>query len=374
MAAQALLGCAILFRRKFPGAAIVGPGDRPWSPDYRPSPWLSPDPAPRYRRGHFELEMPTAPTPANAPTPPKTCAHPWIGSLRRLVSIVSVVGIALLGLGCKAAYGTSAPEGGYYDYDGYPSTGDDYAEGGVARDYVMLEESSRASGKSMAGVEARREFRDHNAAAPAPAQPAEPAPPPVAEPAPTPTTPAITPTPTTSKRQIIYTATMQVRVFDVEHAIAVAEALPERLGGWLHQRSDTQLILRIPAERLEQAMAEIAELGIVDYRLLDALDVTAQYTDLDSRIRVLEQMQAQLEALLARAKDVEQALAIRRALDEVTLELEAARAHMRELAKSIAFSTLVLRFVEQGPGTPTPTRNDPFGWVDELGVEATEFR
>lgn len=177
-----------------------------------------------------------------------------------------------------------------------------------------------------------------------------------------------------NQRQIIYTATMRVSVYDLAHAISVAEALPDQLGGWLHERVNNQLVLRIPAAQLEAAMDQIAELGVVEQRLLEALDVTAQYTDLDSRIRILVEMQAQLEALLLRAKNVEQALKIRTALDKITLELELARAQMRELAKSIAFSTLILQFVERGPKHPIPSSNDPFRWVDELGVEITEYR
>jgi chemotaxis protein histidine kinase CheA len=175
-------------------------------------------------------------------------------------------------------------------------------------------------------------------------------------------------------RQIIYTATMQVSVYDVAHAIELVEALPDRFGGWLHQRVDNQVVLRIPAARLQEVMAFVGELGVVDYRLLEALDVTAEYTDLESRIRVLEQMQGHLQALLQKAESVEQALEIRRALDDITLELESARAQMRELAKSIAFSTLILRLVERGPVNELPTSNDPFPWVDELGVEATDYR
>jgi hypothetical protein len=182
------------------------------------------------------------------------------------------------------------------------------------------------------------------------------------------------PAPAAQKRQIIYTATMQVSVFDLEHSLEIVESLPDRYGGWLHQRVDNQIVLRIPAERLAEVMATVAELGIVDYRLLEALDVTAEYTDLESRIRILGEMQKQLQALLAKATSVEQALEIRRALDQVTLELEAARAHMRELSKSIAFSTLILSLVERGPNQLVPSSNDPFGWVDELGVEATDYR
>ena len=322
------------------------------------------------------------------PTPPSETPTRWTTWLLGLCATL----VALFTLACsKDGYAPSAP--GYYDESDYYNEGagdyeeyGDYGEAEAAADYGVMTESisSRGRSKQASLIDTRRELRNRDSAAPAP--PAEPSPDPsngpsggkggevggdpdvVVEPEPAATTPA------KHGRQIIYTATMQVRVFDVDHAIAVAEGLPDRLGGWLHQRNDTQLVLRIPAEHLERAMAEIAELGVVDYRLLEALDVTAQYTDLDSRIRVLEQMQTQLEALLAKAKDVEQALEIRRALESVTLELEAARAQMRELSKSIAFSTLILRFVEQGPNTPTPSSNDPFGWVDELGVEATEYR
>jgi hypothetical protein len=89
---------------------------------------------------------------------------------------------------------------------------------------------------------------------------------------------------------------------------------------------------------------------------------------------VLTEMHAQLTRLLALAKTVEQALEVRRALDEITMELEVARARMRELSKSIAFSTLIVQFMARGPGVAIPSSNDPFPWVVELGVEATEYR
>lgn len=297
--------------------------------------------------------------------------------------------IPLLSLGCMSvAAGGSAP--GYSGHGSYPQADyasyEDYGGGGetevvygvtatATMDYAAPAPEAKTRARAV-----RREFaREYEEASAAPPPPAEPAPDTVADdqirvdvPE---SEPQVEPVDrAASKRQIIYTATMQVSVHDVEHAVAEAEALPERLGGWLHQRTDNQLVLRIPAEKLEQAMSTIAELGVVDYRLLEALDVTAQYTDLESRIRVLEQMQAQLAELLTQAKTVEQALEVRKALDQITLELELARAQMRELSKSIAFSTLVLRFVERGPTVSVPTRNDPFTWVDALGVELTEYR
>jgi len=291
--------------------------------------------------------------------------------------------VLLLGLlfviGCKAPqYGAAAPMDPSYNYEGAPGGG-----GGYGGDYGgMVDEEYRMDGVVATGstgtMDVRREYAaDRQSEAEAPPAP------PMAQPEPAPT-PVITPTDlpkqtevpkqASNKRQVIYTATMQVSVYDVEHSIAQAEALPDRFGGWLHQRMDNQLVLRIPAEHLDEAIDIIGELGVVDYRLLSALDVTAEYTDLESRIRVLGEMHAQLSKLLAQAKTVEQALEIRKALDEITMELELAKARMRELSKSIAFSTLIVQFVARGPDVALPSSNDPFPWVIELGVEATEYR
>jgi chemotaxis protein histidine kinase CheA len=287
---------------------------------------------------------------------------------------------ALFVLGCKPMeYGASPGDGASYSEapggggGGYGYEGDYDYKSAEAKEYAV--DGVNATGSTSG----RREYASDELAEPPPAPPAEPSvqPTPITtptEPQPDRPVPVDVPKPLSNKRQIIYTATMQVSVYDLAHTIEQAEALPERFGGWLHQRNDNQLVLRIPAERLREVMDIIAEYGVVDYRLLEALDVTAQYTDLESRIRVLTEMQGQLARLLEQAKTVEQALEIRRALDEVTMELEVARARMRELSKSIAFSTLIVQFVARGPDVAIPSSNDPFPWVVELGVEATEYR
>ena len=291
--------------------------------------------------------------------------------------VLALVVPLLLTLGCSRSASTSAgyaleaaPGYGYdiYGADGYyDEAADMVAESPPAPpDFQDSAKTFSRSSKREVSVDDEYESMAPDSAT-APASAPAPKPAPKLEPEPVAEQPA-------NKRQLIYTANMQVSVYDLAHAVSVAEALPTRLGGWLHQRVDNELILRIPAAKLEQAMELIAELGVVDYRLLEALDVTAQYTDLESRIRILVEMQAQLRALLDQAKDVEQALKIRAALDQITLELELARGQMRELAKSIAFSTLILRFVQRGPSVIVPTSNDPFPWVDQLGVELTEYR
>jgi hypothetical protein len=56
------------------------------------------------------------------------------------------------------------------------------------------------------------------------------------------------------------------------------------------------------------------------------------------------------------------------------MELEVALGRMRQLQTLISFSTLTVNLIERGPHQPVPSSNDPFPWVDSLGVEATEWR
>jgi hypothetical protein len=175
-------------------------------------------------------------------------------------------------------------------------------------------------------------------------------------------------------RQVIYTAVMVLSVFDIDAVAELLESMPQRYGGWIESRYDYQITLRIRAERLFEAMAQLAELGIVLDKSLLAEDVTAEYVDLESRIRVLEQIVARLEALLAKATTVEEALQIRVELDRMRIELEAARVRMRALSESIDFSTLTVVLTPRGPEQLLPSSNDPFPWVNEMGIEAVEYR
>lgn len=175
-------------------------------------------------------------------------------------------------------------------------------------------------------------------------------------------------------RHMVYTASLQLAVYELDEVIEFAEDIPTRYGGWVQARHDYQITLRVPAARLGEVMAELSTLGVVLGKTLQASDVTAQYTDLESRIAVLEKMLEQLELLLAQAKTVEDSLKVRQELERVRIELEAARTQFRQLAELVGFSTLTLHLSLRGSDQALPSSNDPFPWVDQLGVESTEFR
>ena len=175
-------------------------------------------------------------------------------------------------------------------------------------------------------------------------------------------------------RHIIYVANMTVAVFNLDDAMAKAESLPEAIGGYVHSMDGSTLVLRVPAKKLRKALTDIAELGVVEHRSLSAQDVSAEYVDIESRIRALETTQKQLLELMGKARTVDEALHVRQALDGVTAELEVLKGRMRQLDNLIAYSTITVTLMERGPHTGVPSSNDPFKWADELGVESTEWK
>ncbi len=175
-------------------------------------------------------------------------------------------------------------------------------------------------------------------------------------------------------RHIIYTAGMRIAVFNLADAVATAESIPERHGGYVQSMSNNQVVLRIPSKNLRTVMTSLAGYGNVEQRWLNSQDVTAEYTDLESRLKALEKTHAQLLDLLGKARTVEEALKVREALDRVSAELEVLKGRLRQLDNMTTYSTLTLDFYERGPHTPTPSSNDPFPWVDGLGVENTEWK
>lgn len=263
-----------------------------------------------------------------------------------------------------------------YDEDSYG--GDEMVEAEMAPSPPSADDSIsfRTANRKRGRVRERREAKEVMAA-PAAEPPSESAAAPTAAAAdatPEPEPAIADDTPDDVGRHIVYVASMAMSVFNLDEAMEAAEALPDKYGGYIASMTESSIVLRIPSKNLRKIMGSVGELGVVESRSLHAQDVTDEYYDVESRIAALEKTHTQLLDLLGKARNVQEALEVRRSLDEIAMELEVLKGRMRKLQNMISFSTLTLDMVERGPHMPTPTSNDPFHWVDGLGVESTEWK
>ncbi len=160
--------------------------------------------------------------------------------------------------------------------------------------------------------------------------------------------------PRPSPRKLIKTIEMAIEVRKPEEVSATLQTLAETLGGYVsgvgaNRLEDgamqVMLTLRIPVEKLDAARAEVKKLAVkVLSEQLRTEDVTDQLVDLDARLKTLRATEAELQALLAesraKARKVEEIMAIFRELTEIRTQIEQIGAQVVGLDRQVAYSTL----------------------------------
>lgn len=156
--------------------------------------------------------------------------------------------------------------------------------------------------------------------------------------------------------KLIRTAQVTVEVTDFAGAAREVATIAEGLGGYVAESQATRgqqdrqsgtVTIRIPAERFAAAMEGLRGLGKVRAENVSTQDVTKEYTDLETRLRVKRDTADRLRELLrARTADLGDVLNAERELARVTEEIERLEGERRFYDQQVAFSTIALTLVE----------------------------
>lgn len=171
-------------------------------------------------------------------------------------------------------------------------------------------------------------------------------------------------------RLIVYRANLQVMVLGLKDAMEEAQKLALAVGGYLQNRANRVLVLRVPVERFHDLLRRLEKLGEVTSKSVNAEDVTRQYSDLRVRLRAAEAVLERLKALLVRAKNVKESLAIEREMARLLEKIERIKGTLRFLQHHASLSTIRIYF-RQRPAYSRPVRSqwrNPFRWVRSLGL------
>lgn len=162
------------------------------------------------------------------------------------------------------------------------------------------------------------------------------------------------PRPEAPRPQLAKTATLQIAVSDIRQAVTAAEAIVRRENGDVLQQNESTgefpratLQARIPADRLDAAIAAFRELGRVDSVNVQAEDVARQLTDLQARLGNLERTERSLQNILDRATKVEDVLKITERLSSTREQIEQLKAEQLNLRTRVSYSTITLELQPQ---------------------------
>ena len=153
-------------------------------------------------------------------------------------------------------------------------------------------------------------------------------------------------------RKIIRTASLAIVVPNLDGAVRRVRDLIASLPGAFIAASNLQeddplrvstITLRVPAAHFEQAMRELRAIAtkIVDEDIRSQ-DVTAEYTDLSAQLRNAQATERQFLEILARARTVEDTLAVQRELSAVRERIELLQGRLNLLRSQTDLATITL--------------------------------
>lgn len=170
------------------------------------------------------------------------------------------------------------------------------------------------------------------------------------------------------KRIVVYNAGFRIVVQSIADAIKSMEQIATQTGGYVQQIDRDKITIRVPVQQYSGAVERVAALGQVTDRQLQTQDVTAEYVDLEARLKNARAVHERLTALLEKAQTTEATLAVEKELGRVGEEIERLQAQLELLKNRVAYSTIAAQFerVARQAELIMNYRRLPFAWLREL--------
>jgi hypothetical protein len=159
---------------------------------------------------------------------------------------------------------------------------------------------------------------------------------------------------------VIRTGTIAVEVKSggFAQAFDTASLLAGRYGGYVQsssmsgtKRRSGELLLRVPADRFDEAVSALRALGTVEQQSVSGEDVSGQFVDLEARLRTWEAQETVLLDLMSRATSIEDTIRVQTQLQDVQMRIEEIKGQLNLLQDRTDFATIQVSLYE--PGTAT---------------------
>lgn len=181
------------------------------------------------------------------------------------------------------------------------------------------------------------------------------------------------------KPMVIKDANMELLVDNTDLAITQVTQMAADYGGYVISSQTwfdsgnkfATLRLGIPSTDFENTLSFLRNMGIqVLKEAASGQDVSAEYADLETRLKNLEATADRVRSFLEQATTVEESLKINAALSNLEGEIEQVKGQMNYYEGRSAFSTVTVTLTPQYPtSTPTPTPTSTPGWNPGITIK-----
>lgn len=163
------------------------------------------------------------------------------------------------------------------------------------------------------------------------------------------------------ERIVIKNADLSIVVADVEGRMKNIQAMAEQMGGFVVSSNlyqsytsayvevpEAQIVIRVPAEKLEEAMNQIKKDTVeVQTENISGQDVTAEYVDLKSRLKNYEAAEAQLDEILKKATDTADVVNIFNQLVYYREQIELVKGQIKYYDEAASLSAISVHIVAE---------------------------
>ncbi|MEU7481537.1 DUF4349 domain-containing protein [Lentzea sp. NPDC042327] len=173
------------------------------------------------------------------------------------------------------------------------------------------------------------------------------------------------------ERQLVRTATVDLRSDDVLRSISDIKAKAQQVGGFAGQESSTQsrgsVTVRVPSNELDGVVRSLEDYGDVTRSEVRSEDVTDQLVDVEARIATQKASVERLRVLFERAGSTAEIAQVEGELTKRQSELESLQRRSESLKGKAALATLTVQVSTTPIAPPAPERTgfgDAFvaGW------------
>lgn len=153
-------------------------------------------------------------------------------------------------------------------------------------------------------------------------------------------------------RKLIRTVSLSLETKEFDSVLTNLSTKTTELGGYIetssvngnsyshHSTRYASYVIRIPADKLNEFVEVVSELGNVTQKNESVEDVTLRYIDVESHKKALEIEQERLLELLSKAENMEEILTIESKLSDIRYEIENYESQLKTMDNQIDYSTV----------------------------------
>lgn len=190
---------------------------------------------------------------------------------------------------------------------------------------------------------------------------------------------------TLRKEMLVYSCTMSIDTLDFGASIDTFRSTLDLYGGFIEQENYSDgghqgswysgndqkwqtytATLRVPSRNYDDFCNAAAQLGDLRSKNASVQNVSQEYSDLETTLKIYEAKEERYIALLAGITDDEYAITIEKELTELQIQIAKIRTRMNEIQTDVAYSYVYITIKEVREYTSEPVKTDTF--LDRLMV------